>query len=65
MYGMTPHQYRKGFRMFHRIEEGMKMIDEHQEQPMPSNPLARRIKPLKAGWLRGCILMSIRPASIE
>lgn len=50
IYGMTPHQYRKGFRIFHRKEEGMRMTEGYQQQPMPSNPLRA---PHKApeGWM--------------
>ncbi|CAH8768008.1 helix-turn-helix transcriptional regulator [Paenibacillus dendritiformis] len=49
-YGMTPHQYRSGFRIFHRTEERLTLSDVFHDDAQPSNPL-RAPQTAPPGWL--------------
>lgn len=49
-YGMTPHQYRSGFRIFHRTEEGSMVSDAFHDDAQPSNPL-RAPQTAPRGWM--------------
>lgn len=63
-YGMTPHQYRSGFRIFHRTEERLTLSDVFHDDAQPSNPL-RAPQTAPPGWLiTGLYPMNTRQALI-